>query len=103
MKLIKFIQAHGKFQINTVIGTKDSDAAALVASGVAVYEQEGIKPLKYAPGIAPRMECVTPIFEEMEASPKGAVWPEEMKIETVDRFEEIETADVKYKQKQLKK
>lgn len=102
MKLIKFIQAHGKFQINTVIGTKDSDAEALVAAGVAVYEKEGIKPLKYAPGVAPRMECVTPTFEEMEASPKGAIWPEETEIQTVERWEQVETADIKYKNKQKK-
>ncbi len=97
MKLIRFTQPHGKFNANTVIGTKDSDADALVASGVAVYEKEGTKPLKYAPGVAPRMECVTPTFEEMESSPKGAVWPEEI-------TEAAEQAGlIKSKQKQLKK
>lgn len=100
MRLIKFIKAHGRFQINTVIGTKDSDAATLVADGVAVYEQEGIKPLKYAPGVTPQMECVSPVFEELEASPKGAIW---QGIETAEANDEVQTAEIKYKQKQLKK
>lgn len=73
MKLIRFIKDHGKHKINHVIGTKDSDADALIASGVAVQEQDGVKPLKYKPGAAPKIECVSPILnEEAESSPKGA-------------------------------
>lgn len=101
MKLIRFLKNHGKYKIGHVIGTKDSDADQLVFHGVAEYQPEGIKPLKYAAGKAPQVECVSMPIEEMEASPKGAKWPEQ--IETAVADEEIETADIKHKQKQLKK
>ena len=110
MILIKFIKQHGKHNINTVIGTKDSAALQLIAAGIAVRENEGIKPLKYPPGVAPRVECVVVPIDEMEASPKGAKWPEEIEIETVVSFDDIESVSfsdneqptIKYKNK-LKK
>ena len=99
MILIRFIKKHGRFAANTVIGTKDSDALQLIAAGIAVQERDGIKPLKYAPGVAPRVECVTMPIEEMEASPKGAKWADEIEIETAVSFQDIETPTIKHKKK----
>ena len=97
MKKIRFLKVHGRHQIGHVIGTNDSAADQLVSSGTAEAVGDDIRPYKYAPGQAIQSECVVPVFEEMEASPKGAVWPAE--IQTAEMDAPVETATKKYKQK----
>lgn len=99
MKLIRFIKDYGRHKAGYVIGTKDSDADALILSGLAILQQDGIKPLKYGAGLPSQIECVSIVDEEMEVSPKGAIRPEILPAVFVD----IDEAFPSVKQKQLKK
>ena len=77
MKKLKFIKVYvspkGRvFQPNWVIGTSDSFADQMVAQGYGKIVPNHIRPFKYAIGQPLQVECVTPMNEDLEASPKGA-------------------------------
>jgi len=77
-KKIRFIKDYGTFKAGWVIGTKDSDANSLVAQGFAVFASDDTRALQYAADSPVQNECIAPIYEEKEAAPKGAIFPEEI-------------------------
>jgi len=80
-KKIRFIKDHGNFKSGWVIGTKDSDANALIAQGIAVSVSDDTRTLQYQAEAPVQNECIAPIYEEKESAPKGAIFPEELEIE----------------------
>lgn len=80
MKKIRFTQDHGVHANGTVIGTTDSAADALVAQGKAVHVASDVRDLRYSPAAKTQSECIVPVFEEKEAAPKGAAFPDEIAV-----------------------
>lgn len=78
MKKIQFLIDYNGHKAGHVIGTKDSDAALLVNAGIAKEVGEHVRPLAYALDKPLQSECVAPVIDEVEASPKGALLPEEL-------------------------
>lgn len=83
MKKIQFTQNYGDHANGTVIGTTDSAAQKLVSQGKAKYVADDVRALKYAPDAPVQAECIAPVFEELEAAPKGATFPKHI-IEEVE-------------------
>lgn len=97
MKKIRFLINYGRHEAGHVIGTKDSEAEALVSAGVAQYEDRAARALKYDIAADVQAECFAPVIEEIESSPKGVVIPEYEAPQA--EAEERETKTVKAKKK----